>query len=99
MKIYIILLIYFSIIFSAFSNEIDNKGLVCEYSIDSNKPNEYYWFSDGQVYKVWYDKKTKIIKKEKTKKKKTRKKWCWSLFSFCVLGPPALGSSSSTRSE
>ena len=63
MKIYIILLIYFSIIFSAFSNEIDNKGLVCEYSIDSNKPNEYYWFSDGQVYKVWYDKKTKIIKK------------------------------------
>ena len=61
MKIYIILLIYFSIIFSAFSNEIDNKGLVCEYSIDNNKPNEYYWFSDCQVYKVWYDKKKSLI--------------------------------------
>ena len=63
MKIYIILLIYFSIIFCAFSNEIDNKGLACEYNIESNKPNEYYWFSDGQVYKVWYDKKKSIIKK------------------------------------
>jgi len=63
MKIYIILIFYFSIIFSAFSNEIDNKGLVCEYNIESNRPNEYYWFSDGQVYKVWYDKKTAIIKK------------------------------------
>ena len=63
MKIYIIFLIYFSIIFSAFGNEIDNKGLVCEYNIERNKPNEYYWFSDGQVYKVWYDKKTSIIKK------------------------------------
>lgn len=57
------MLIYFSIIFSASSNEIDDKGLVCEYNIDSNRPTEYYWFSDGQVYKVWYDKKTSIIKK------------------------------------
>ena len=62
MKLYII--IYFTLIFSAFANDIDTKGLICEYNLDNkNRPHEYYWFSDGQVYKVWYDKSGSIIKK------------------------------------
>ena len=63
MKLYIII-IYFTLIFSTLANEIDSKGLICEYNLDNkNRPNEYYWFSDGQVYKVWFDNKKSIIKK------------------------------------
>ena len=63
MKIYIILITYFFIVLPSFSVEIDNKGLVCKYTENKNRPNEYYWFSDGQVYKVWFDKKKSIITK------------------------------------
>ena len=64
MKIYIILITYFLIVLPSFSFEIDDKGLVCQYDKENkNRPNEYYWFSDGQVYKVWFDNKKSIIKK------------------------------------
>ena len=64
MKIYIILITYFLIVLPSFSFEIDDKGLVCQYDKENkNRPNEYYWFSDGQVYKVWLDNKKSIIKK------------------------------------
>ena len=64
MKIYIILIIYFSIIFSSFGDKIDNKGLICKYNLDNkSRIEEYYWFSDGQVYKVWFDNKKSIIRK------------------------------------
>ena len=64
MKIYIILITYFLIVLPSFSIEIDEKGLVCQYDKgNKNRPNEYYWFSDGQVYKVWLDNKKSIIKK------------------------------------
>ena len=64
MKIYIILITYFLIMLPSFSFEIDDKGLVCQYDKENkNRPNEYYWFSDGQVYKVWFDNKKSIIKK------------------------------------
>ena len=64
MKIYIILIIYFSIIFSSFGDKIDNKGLICKYNLDNkNRDQEYYWFSEGQVYKIWFDSKKSVIKK------------------------------------
>ena len=64
MSIYIILITYFSIIAPSFSSDIHNKGLVCQYNLDNkNRPYEYYWFTDGQVYKVWYDNKESVIKK------------------------------------
>ena len=64
MKIYIILITYFFIVLPSFSVEIDDKGLVCKYDKENkNRAHEYYWFSDGQVYKVWFDNKKSIIKK------------------------------------
>ncbi|MFP6780030.1 MAG: hypothetical protein VB916_07050 [Alphaproteobacteria bacterium] len=64
MKIFIVLITYFILIFSSFGDEIDNKGLVCKYNTEiKNRPHEYYWFLDGQVYKVWYDINESIIKK------------------------------------
>ena len=63
MKIYIILTLYFSFMFPAFASDIDNKGLECIYNMDNKRPNEYYWFSEEQVYKVWYDKNKSIIRK------------------------------------
>ena len=64
MKIFISIIIYLTLIFPVFGNEIDNKGLICEYNADNaNRPNEYYWFSDGQVFKVWFDNKKSKIKK------------------------------------
>ncbi len=64
MKIFISLIIYLTLIFPVFGNEIDNKELICEYNADNaNRPNEYYWFSDGQVFKVWFDNKKSKIKK------------------------------------
>jgi hypothetical protein len=63
MKIYIILIFYFITIFPSLGNEIDNKGLICNYNLDKkNKNPEYYWFSEGQVYKVWFDNKKSVIK-------------------------------------
>ena len=62
MKIYIILIFYFIIILPSLSNDIDNKGLICKYNLD-NRNQEYYWFSEGQVYKIWFDSKKSVIKK------------------------------------
>lgn len=61
MKKYIILC--FVIIFPSFGSDLNNKGLECRYDTDNKRANEYYWFSDEQVYKVWFDKKESIIKK------------------------------------
>lgn len=63
MKIYIILILCFSFICPVFASDIDDKGLECIYNTDSKRPNEYYWFFEEQVYKVWFDNKESIIKK------------------------------------
>ena len=63
MKKYIILMLFFVFVFPSLASNIDNKGLECIYNIDNIRPNEYYWFSDEQVYKVWFDKKESVIKK------------------------------------
>ena len=64
MKIYIILIFYFITLLPSLSNEIDNKGLICDYYSENKKQiTEYYWFEEGQVYKVWLDAKDFLIKK------------------------------------
>jgi len=64
MKIYLIIFIILIKAFPVLSNEIDNKGLICDYYSENKKPiTEYYWFKQGQAYKVWFDKKLSLIKK------------------------------------
>ena len=64
MKIFLILILIFVPTFPVLSNEIDNKGLICDYYSENKKQiTEYYWFNEGQVYKVWLDTKLSLIKK------------------------------------
>lgn len=64
MKIFLILIVIFISTFPVSSNEIDNKGLICDYYSKNKKQiTEYYWFNEGQVYKVWLDIKLSLIKK------------------------------------
>ena len=62
MKIYLIIFIILIKNFPVLSNEIDNKGLICDYREDNkSKITKYYWFAEGKVYKVWFDKKLSLI--------------------------------------
>ena len=64
MKIFLTLILILVPTFPVLSNEIDNKGLRCDYySENKKKITEYYWFEEGKVYKVWLDKKVFLIKK------------------------------------
>ena len=64
MKIYLIIFIILIKAFPVLSNEIDNKGLICDYYSENKKQiTEYYWFNQGQAYKVWFDRKLSLIKK------------------------------------
>ena len=64
MKIFLTLILILVPTFPVLSNEIDNKGLRCDYYSENKKQiTEYYWFNEGQVYKVWLDTKLSLIKK------------------------------------
>ena len=64
MKIFLTLILILVPTFPVLSNEIDNKGLICDYYSENKKQiTEYYWFEEGQVYKVWLDTKVLLIKK------------------------------------
>jgi hypothetical protein len=64
MKLYLLILLYFFSIYSVFANDLDGKGLICKSNVENQKLNDkFYWFFEGQVYKVWFDKKKNIITK------------------------------------